>query len=249
MATPDASAAPGAAARPTGSGYRIEQFRIGPAANFGYLVIDVASGLAATIDPAWDAEEIRRRADAAGARIAEVWLTHSHADHVNALDAFAGLPIHLSRAEAGFWTDAPEAVGAATLHDDGDVTVLGGTAVTWRVTPGHTPGSTCLVLERDALTADTLFVYGCGRCDLPGSDPEAMYASLARLKSLLDDDVAIRPGHDYGSAPLTSMADQKAGNPFLMFDDEAAFVRYRMHDHGTLRSQPYGPETAPYPDA
>ena len=232
---------------PAPSGYRIEQFRIGPMDNFGYLVVDVASGAAATVDPAWDADEIRRRGDALGARIVEVWLTHSHADHVNALDAFDGLPIRISRAEAAFWSDAPGAIRGATLHDDGDAHRLGDTPVTWRVTPGHTPGSACLVLERDALTADTLFVYGCGRCDLPGSDPRAMFASLTRLKSLLPGEIAIRPGHDYGSAPTTTMADQVAGNPFLMFDDGDAFVRYRMEDHGGLRSQPYGPESSPYP--
>ena len=232
------------------AGYAIEQFRVGPMDNFGYLVVDAASGTAATVDPAWDAQEIRRRAEALGARLAEVWLTHSHADHVNALDAFAHLPIRLSRAEAEFWTDAPGAIARATRHEDGDEIELGATRAVWRVTPGHTPGSSCLVLERDALTADTLFVYGCGRCDLPGSDPKAMFASLARFKDgLVGEHVAIRPGHDYGSAPTTTMGEQLAGNPFLMFDDEAAFVRYRMEDHGRLRSQPYGPERAPYPDA
>lgn len=230
------------------AGYALEQFAIGPMDNFGYLVVDTDSGLAATVDPAWDGAEIRRRAEALGARIAEVWLTHSHADHVNALDAFADLPVRLSRAEAEFWTDAPAPIGEASLHDDGDEIRLGATRARWHLTPGHTPGSSCLLLERDALTADTLFVYGCGRCDLPGSDPRAMFASLQRLKGLIDGSVAIRPGHDYGTAPTTTMDDQLAGNPFLMFDDEAAFVRYRMEDHGTLRSQPYGPERAPYPD-
>ena len=231
------------------AGYAIEQFRVGPMDNFAYLVIDTGSGLAATVDPAWDAAEIRRRAEALGARVAEVWLTHSHDDHVNALDAFADLPIRLSRAEAGFWRQSPAPVADAILHDDGDEIALGATRARWHVTPGHTPGSSCLLLERDALTADTLFVYGCGRCDLPGSDPAAMFASLARLKGLIGDEIAIRPGHDYGVAPLSTMREQLEGNPFLMFDDEAAFVRYRMEDHGKLRSQPYGPERAPYPDA
>ena len=228
--------------------YRIEQFRIGPMDNFGYLVVDVASGTAATVDPAWDADEIRRRADELGARVVEVWLTHSHADHVNALDGFDGLPVHVSRAEADFWSDAPAAIASATLHDDGDVVTLGDTEVTWRITPGHTPGSACLVLAHDVLSADTLFVYGCGRCDLPGSDPRAMFESLNRLSALLPDELAVRPGHDYGSAPVSTIAEQKAGNPFLMFDDVDDFVRYRMEDHGKLRSQPYGPERAPYPD-
>lgn len=226
------------------TGYRIEQFEIGPAANFGYLVIDAATGTAATVDPAWDADSIRARAAAAGATITTVLLTHSHGDHVNALGAFADLPVHISMAEADFWRGTP---ATAQRHVDGDVLRLGETDIRWYLTPGHTPGSSCLVLADDVLSADTLFIYGCGRCDLPGSDAAAMFASLSRLKTLLDPALTVRPGHDYGTAPTTTFAEQLTGNPFLMFDDEAAFVRYRMHDHGTLRAQPYGPEVSPYP--
>lgn len=229
-------------ARPT---YRIDAFRIGPMDNFGYLLIDEASGRAATVDPAWDAAIIQARADALGVRIDTVLLTHTHHDHVSAIDAFLSHPVHLAAAEAPVWPDTPS---HATLHEDGDVLTLGETRLTWHVTPGHSPGSSCLVLERDALTADTLFVYGCGRCDLEGSDPAVMHASLTRLKTLLPPDTIIHPGHDYGIAPNSTMAEQLAGNPFLMFEDRDAFVQYRMVDHSRLRSQPYGPERSPYPD-
>jgi len=227
------------------SGYRIDSFRIGPMDNFGYLLVDTATGTAATVDPAWDAGIIRERAEALGVRITTVLLTHSHHDHVSALDAFLDLPVHISAAEAAFWPDTPE---HATRHEDGDTVMIGETSLTWRLSPGHSPGSSCLVLAHDVLSADTLFVYGCGRCDLDGSDPHVMFASLERLKTLLDPALTIHPGHDYGVAATSTMAEQLAGNPFLMFDDAEAFVRYRMHDHGTLRSQPYGPEAAPYPD-
>ena len=224
--------------------------------NFGYLVVDTESGTAATVDPAWDADTIEARAKALGARITEVWLTHTHYDHINALDAFRELPVHIAAAEAPFWerqyatggmdcTVAPP--DSLVLHEDGDILTLGDTQMQWLVTPGHSPGSSCLVLSHDALVADTLFVYGCGRCDLDGSDPVAMYHSLTRLKSALAPELVIHPGHDYGVAATSTVAEQLAGNPFLMFDDAAAFSQYRMHDHGTLRSQPFGPETAPYP--
>ena len=229
------------------SDYTIERFPIGPMDNFGYVLIDRASGEAAVIDPAWDADAYRRRAEQAGARITQVLLTHSHADHVNALDAFLepALPIRISAAEADFWNAVPE---GAIRMDDNERSTLGETTLTWLLTPGHTPGSACLALERDLIAADTLFVYGCGRCDLDESDPRAMFASLGRLKREIARDIVIHPGHDYGVAPSTTMGEQIDGNPFLMFDDEAAFVKYRMEDHGRLRSQPYGPEKSPYPE-
>ena len=230
------------------SGYSIEQFPLGPADNFAYLVVDRASGEAAVVDPAWDADAYRSRAASVGARITQVLLTHSHDDHVNALDAFRaeGLPIRISRAEAEFWKGVPE---EAIRMGDEESSRVGETTLTWLLTPGHTPGSACLLLEHDLISADTLFVYGCGRCDLGGSDAEAMHASLERLKRRVPGDAIVHPGHDYGVAPTTTMREQIGGNPFLMFDDAEAFARYRLKDHGKLRSQPYGPESAPYPAA
>ena len=228
------------------SDYAIEQFPIGPMDNFGYLIVDRASGEAAVVDPAWDADEYRRRAKALDARITQVLLTHSHDDHVNALDGFreADLPVRIGAAEADFWSATPEGV---IRMEDGDTSALGETALRWLLTPGHTPGSMCLLLERDLISADTLFVYGCGRCDLGGSDAHAMHASLARLVREVPAETVIHPGHDYGVAPTSTMSEQIAGNPFLMFDDADAFATYRLKDHGKLRSQPFGPETTPYP--
>jgi len=230
----------------SGPGYTIEQFPLGPMDNFAYLLIDRTSGEAAVVDPAWDADAYRRRAEAAGARITQVILTHSHGDHVNALDRFLSpsVPIRISRPEAEFWSEVPS---GAIRMGDGETSRIGETTLTWLVTPGHTPGSACLLLERDLISADTLFVYGCGRCDLGGSDPRAMHASLERLKGSVSGDIVIHPGHDYGTAATSTMREQVDGNPFLMFDDAEAFVKYRMEDHGKLRSQPYGPEKSPYP--
>ena len=51
-------------------------------------------------------------------------------------------------------------------------------------TPGHTPGSQCFHVEGCLVSGDTLFLEGCGRTDLPGSNPEDMYHSLKQLASL-----------------------------------------------------------------
>jgi hydroxyacylglutathione hydrolase len=63
-------------------------------------------------------------------------------------------------------------------------------------TPGHTPGSVCLLARAQGLllTGDTLFAAGWGRVDLPGGSAEAMVASIARLAEL-EDDLQVLPGH------------------------------------------------------
>ena len=76
-------------------------------------------------------------------------------------------------------------------------------------TPGHTEGSVCLLAEDDGLlfSGDTLFQGGWGRVDLPGGDPAAMVASLARLTGLEDHigdnaAVATATGADIAVHPL-----------------------------------------------
>ena len=109
--------------------------------------------------------------------------------------------LHLLRAEAAFWNrylDLP------TLHEGGDRIRLGDTEIEILHTPGHTPGSACYRLGDQVLTGDTLFVFGCGRCDLRGGDPEQMYRTLGRLGERLPSETVIRPGHNYGCLLYTS---------------------------------------------
>ncbi len=108
------------------------------------------------------------------------------------------------------------------------------------MTPGHSPGGCCYRLGNDLFTGDTLFVYGCGRCDLAGSDPGSMFRSLRKLAERIADPVIVHPGHRYAAAASTTMAEQRRGNPFLHFDDEDAFVAFRA-EHNRHRLPPYGP--------
>ena len=66
-------------------------------------------------------------------------------------------------------------------HDSGDIVEVGAVGVELLHTPGHTPGSQCFMVDGMLVSGDTLFLEGCGRTDLPGSDSEAMYESLQRL--------------------------------------------------------------------
>ena len=61
-------------------------------------------------------------------------------------------------------------------------------------TPGHTPGSQCFFVDGRLVSGDTLFLDGCGRTDLPGGDPEALYESLTQKLAVVPDDTVLYPG-------------------------------------------------------
>jgi len=98
--------------------------------------------------------------------------------------------------------------------DSGDTLTLGDDEVEFLHTPGHTPGSQCFRVRDVLVSGDTLFLQGCGRVDLPGSDPDAMYASLRKLATLPDDTVVF-PGHQYSPQPHETLAAVRRMNPYL----------------------------------
>jgi glyoxylase-like metal-dependent hydrolase (beta-lactamase superfamily II) len=72
-----------------------------------------------------------------------------------------------------------------------------------------------LLVEQRLVAGDTLFLQGCGRTDLPGGDPSAMYGSLFGPISLLPDDTVVYPGHLYSPEPSAPLGDIKRTNPVL----------------------------------
>ena len=96
------------------------------------------------------------------------------------------------------------------LCGEGDAISVG--ALTFRVleTPGHTPGSVCLLCGGALFSGDTLFQGSCGRTDFPGGSAEAMYASLRRLAEL-EGDYRVYPGH----GGETSLDVERRYNPYL----------------------------------
>jgi glyoxylase-like metal-dependent hydrolase (beta-lactamase superfamily II) len=195
--------------------------------NLIYLIGDRETGEAVAVDPAYAPAEVIDLLAADGMRLAGVLATHYHADHVGG-DLFgheiAGIsellektdvPIHVNALEVP-WLEATTGVGRSSLvtHGDGESLRVGEISISLLHTPGHTPGSQCFLVQGRLVAGDTLFLRGCGRTDLPGSDPAAMYESLMRLARLPDETIVF-PGHLYspeGSAPL---AETRRTNPVL----------------------------------
>ncbi len=207
----------------------LKQLPLGPMDNFVYLVGDPATHTAAAIDPAWDAAAMVDAARAAGYAITAIWLTHGHYDHTNAvadlLAAVGDVPVYLSRQMPAKWRPA-----AAILVelDDGDTVSVGDVRFTALHTPGHSPDGLCFLHDNILIAGDTLFIDGCGRCDLPDSDVDAMYESIHGRLMRLPDETVIYPGHDYGPKPFDTLGNQKRTNRFMLASTREAFIHERM---------------------
>lgn len=203
----------------SGSDFAVDDLLARQMVNFAYAVGDRETGEALLVDPAYRPNELVDRVEADGLRVIGAIATHYHADHVGGrlssqfdiagivelLDRL-DLPVHVHRDEA-HWISERTGVEAGSLvtHESGDEVRVGNLVVTLIHTPGHTPGSQCVLVEGRLLSGDTLFLEGCGRTDLPGSDPAEMYRTLTQRLSGLDNDVVLFPGHHYStecSAPL-----------------------------------------------
>ena len=204
--------------------------------NFAYLLGDRETGDAVVVDPAYGIADLVAVAGADGMRIVGALGTHHHADHVGGsfmghtvegireLLGLLGVPVHVHRAEAEFVRKTTDvAVSDLVVHDSGDVIRVGAIGIQVVHTPGHTPGSQCFLVDGRLVAGDTLFLEGCGRTDLPGSDPAAMYDSLQRLASL-PDDVVVYPGHRYSVPSSGTIAAVKEANYVFKPRDKDAWL-------------------------
>lgn len=196
--------------------------------NLVYLIGDRARSEAVAVDPAYAPDEVVDILAADGMRLTGVLATHYHADHVGG-DLFgweiAGIaellgklevPIHAHRDEI-HWIQSTTGVEPTSLvsHEGGDVLNVGEIEIRLLHTPGHTPGSQCFLVDGRLIAGDTLFLRGCGRTDLPGGDPDAMYDSLVNRLAKLPDDTVVYPGHLYSPDVSASLAETKYRNPVL----------------------------------
>lgn len=192
--------------------------------NFVYAVGDRRTGECVLVDPAYAVKELVDLVGADGMTVTGVLATHYHPDHVggsmmgHSIEGIAELlehvdcPVHVQHDEVE-WVTKSTKVSADHLvgHDSGDVLTVGGIDISLVHTPGHTPGSQCFFVDDRLIAGDTLFLEGCGRTDLPGSDPVKMFESLRRLAEVPDSTILF-PGHRYSIASSATMDVVKQTN-------------------------------------
>lgn len=209
----------------------IEQIQIGPMQNFAYLVGSKATREVAVVDPAWDIDGLLDLIAERDYKLTAALVTHYHPDHCggsfgqNNVEGIAEL---IGKNPVKIYTHKLEADGVKKVTgisdndmvkvESGDKLEIGDVEVEFLHTPGHTPGSQCFMIKKTLVSGDTLFIDGCGRVDLPGSDPDDMYYSLQKLKGLSDDTLLL-PGHNYSAVPHATMGDTKQKNTYLRVKD------------------------------
>ena len=179
-----------------------------------YIIHEKNAKSCCIIDPGYQPRTILEKVSSLGLNVEAILLTHGHFDHVGAVKELAadtGCRVFLCPADramptmmtAGklFYTDA---------YGEGDVLQLSGLSIHVIQTPGHTPGSVCLLCEDSMFCGDTLFAGSCGRTDLPGGDYVVLRRSLKRLADM-ETDFRLFPGH--GEA--TSLILEQQTNPYL----------------------------------
>lgn len=203
-------------------------FTLGPVQTNAYLVADSASGDAVVIDPSWDGDIILRAAQKRNWRIAHLWYTHAHFDHIGGAaaiaDALNPLPmVALHPADHVLWRTGGGAAKFGYKIDPGpEPTIdfthgmtmhLGNDEFEVRYTPGHTQGHVVLycAAANICFCGDLIFSGSVGRTDLPGGDIAALTESIRTQIYSMPDDTILLPGH----GPQTTVGEEKASNPYV----------------------------------
>ena len=177
-----------------------------------YILCENPEDGVVVIDPGDDI--LLLQAALAGKKVAAALITHAHFDHIGALKnlrAATNARVYIGEADK----DDPSRMCHDLLtytdtYRDGDFVTAGGLCFQVLATPGHTPGSVCLLCENVLFSGDTLFAGSYGRTDFLGGSSRDMAASLKRL-SKLPPETRVLPGHGASS----TIEEELRTNPYL----------------------------------
>ncbi len=209
----------------------IETFPVGPIQANCTLLGDTEAGEVVVIDPGAEAETIVGRIKKSGLRLTMILHTHGHFDHAGGTGDLKGLmepalPVGLHRDELEIYNALPTqgamfGLGAEippepTLWlEHGQSLTVGTFDVEIRHSPGHSPGSVCLIVSGCnplvAIVGDVLFAGSIGRTDLWGGSFEILERSIREQLYTLPDDTRVICGH----GPDTTIGQEKRTNPFV----------------------------------
>lgn len=217
------------------------QIKVGPMANFCYLIGSISARRCLAVDPAWDIPAVSKVAQQDGMTVEGILVTHYHPDHIGGRlwgYDIAGVSDFIATHPVPIYAQKPEVEGIVKVtglsrsdikaQSSGDKISVGGIEVTLVHTPGHTPGSQCFLINERLVSGDTLFISGCGRVDLPGGDGEALYHSLHEKILTLPRETLVYPGHDYDDRPCAPLSHVLSVNPYLKVESFDEWKHLRM---------------------
>ena len=192
---------------------RLTTLTVGSIETNCYIIYNEETKGAVVIDPSDDAALVQARLDALGLTPRAILLTHAHFDHggdVGRLLAKHAVPVYCHPADRALPSWLTHGLEWSDELSEGQTLDFEGLRFTVLHTPGHTPGSVCLLCGNMLFAGDTLFAGSCGRTDLPGGSWKDMAASLRRLASL-EGNYTVYTGH----GEPTTLAEEREGNPYM----------------------------------
>jgi len=196
---------------------------VGMLASNSYIVGDEESKEAILIDAGDEPERLLGELASSDLKLKAIVATHGHFDHVLAVDYIrkrTGAPFYLHGADAPILASMQERarlllgleLGPPPRVDkylkEGDEFTIGRYTFEVLHTPGHSPGSICLLGENVLFSGDTLFAGSIGRTDTPGGNFLLLAESVTKKLFALPENTRVYPGH----GPDTSIGDEKSSN-------------------------------------
>ena len=199
-------------------------FPVGPYGTNCFIVGSEKTKQGMVVDPGDEGSAILRHIKELGLKIELIVITHAHIDHIGAVAEVkkaTGAQLAIHQAELGEANaQLARMLGGGGNRSlpkpdrflkEGDVIELGELKFKVLETPGHSQGGISICGEGVAFTGDSLFNYGIGRTDFPGSSHKVLMDSINNKLMALPDETGVYPGH----GPETTIGEERKRNPFL----------------------------------
>jgi len=208
---------------------RVKTFIVSAMETNAYVVFDEKTFDGIVIDPGDDAESFIEFIESENIKIKYIALTHSHFDHIGAVDdlrKYTGAKVIVCEGEEEISEDPFKNLSSSfgnistvktdNILNDGECFSFGNITAKVIKTPGHTPGGCCFYFENEKIlfSGDTLFYGSIGRTDFPGGSYSDLIDSVRNKLMLLPDDVVVYCGH----GPKTSIGFERENNPYVSDD-------------------------------
>jgi len=193
----------------------IKQIKVG-FDNFSYIIYCKRTNKASIVDPGYNPSKLLEFLSSNNLKLEYIIATHYHSDHTSGIQKIKN-SISSSKIVASELDGPKLDVKVDIKVTDNNRLKIGDIDLVFILTPGHTPGSICIIVNNEALlTGDALFIGDCGRTDLPGGDLVQMFRSLQDKIMQLPAHLVVYPGHDYGDKPFDTLGNQKSTNKTLL---------------------------------